>query len=519
MRRVKAIFGRKNRSPRPHGAPLHGPRLPNASPSINAEAPVMITGRDVFSALPTEILLMVIEALDINLYSKSNPLHTLSCLNRRLNSFTHVFFWRNFFIGPRAGVVVEPNFSRKHIHERMNAILRDPQRAAFVQQLTVEPTFPDTPLMLKIPSMFMIMPNLRQLKLHISQTSSEALAVAEALSKAMDNTTYPLPFRLDEFECEASLFTSPPGIYKFLVAQPYIRRLSIRQIGDGAPFWTAPLSTTLKTEYGFLNDTHPSFLPAIEEFRGPASYTSLLLHGVQHPLKRLVLYTQSTAVDLVRAQTLHQQSYDSNTPQGAASSSAPGSIESSHPSPPSLTRCSSLSIWTDGPYIWSREYDGYAISPASLSSLRLGCLKPHARVEEHMAQFPFTILREFLALEELEWLVFDAGYLRDEYSKILENDSVKTAAKEFLERLAQETSSDGLSRIAFIAFKRRALELLRLNTESDKLKAIWEQEGKEVVNIHLAGGSKWTMSVKMDSTVEMDFFRLKPIKSRRVSKI
>ncbi|KAF8297403.1 hypothetical protein DL93DRAFT_762062 [Clavulina sp. PMI_390] len=503
--------------------------------SATAQGQGVVPGKDIFSTLPAEIFLLILDALAAEPYSRPNPLHTLSCLNRRMNSFTHPFFWRACFIGPRASVTVEPRSSRKRIHERMNALLRDSQRAAYVQQLTLEPTFADASLMYKVPSIFLIVPNLRKLNIHISQTSSEALAVSDGLARAMEKITYPLPFQLDELECEASLFSSPPGIYKLLLAQPSIRRLTIRRIGDGDPFWTAPLPTTLKSEYAFFDKPNDCLLPSIKEFHGPASYASLLLYGVQHSLEKIVLYTQSTTVDVVQARILHRPShFGEGFDEGTIFRPSRCCTEASYPSGLALARSQSLSIWTDGPYTWSSggidRVDtlpilsfllswGYSIAPSSLRFLQLGCLKNLTKVEYQLTNFPLMILRELSALEELEWLVFDEGCLREESDGVLGLPDVRKAAKEFLDGVERESASDNLSKISFLAFKKRYLELVRLNTESDALNATWEQEDKGAFTLHLTGGSRWTMSINMEKKAEMDFFRLRPNKSLQVVRI
>ncbi|KAF8307363.1 hypothetical protein DL93DRAFT_135836 [Clavulina sp. PMI_390] len=495
--------------------------------------------RDLFSTLPTEIFLLIIDAMDIKPFSKPNPLHTLSCVNRRLNRFTHMYIWRDCFIGPRAGVVVEPRSSRKHIHERMKALLRNSQRAAYVHQLTLEPTFADALLISKVPSIFLIVPNLRKLNIHISQTSSEALAVSDGLARAMEKITYPLPFQLDELECEASLFTSPPGIYKFLLAQPSIRRLSIRRTSEDAPFWTAPKLASLRAEHGLFDETSPALLPSIQELHGPSSYATLLLHGVQHSLKSIVLYTQSTTIDLTQCHTRHNPTHREEGPERSIGFRlSPCCTEASHPSASLLARSHSLCLWTDGRDIWAPELApgiverveasptlpflllwGYNISPSSLRFLRIGCLKHFPRVESQMTNFPLVILRELSGLEELEWLLFDEGYLRDESTGVLGLPSVRNAAQEFLEGVRRESASDNISKISFIAFKKRCLELVRLKTESDTLNALWKQEDNRAVTLCLAGGSKWTMSINMERIAEVEFFQLRPINCRKVARI
>ncbi|KAF8323830.1 hypothetical protein DL93DRAFT_38742 [Clavulina sp. PMI_390] len=527
MLRVKPRFFRSRTKPKP----------PNQST------------KDLFSSLPTEILLLIVDALDVDPYYKPNPLLSLSCLSQRLNDFTNSFLWRHFIICPPAGVAIERNSALEIVQARANALLRCPQRALYLQHLTLEPTFTSATLMRAIRRVFSAIPNLKKLDIHISQTSDQASRTSQSLAHALETLTYPLPFQLEELECEASLFTSPPGIYRFLLDQSSIRRLSIRRIGDESPFWTAPLPTTLKAEHGIFDERSVCLLPSIEEFCGPASYSSLVLHGVQRPLKSISLYTPSTVVDLDGSRALHFPTHHTKTqreiPSGACCT------EVSYPTPALLARTDTLSLWTDGPsdahdilpspYLPMRKWDreagqhvdriefapllpflliwGYGIAPSSLRFLRLARSKRPTDVEEHMSQFPLSILCELTALEELEWLMFDDWARRDEYSGVLAMPTVHEAARAFLEGVAREAASKRLWRIAFLAFKKRYLELVRIQVcDGVEVMAGWEEleDLTKTVQLWLGDGAHWTMRVRTDVMAQAEFYRLRPTRPRQV---
>ncbi|KAF8313427.1 hypothetical protein DL93DRAFT_1171020 [Clavulina sp. PMI_390] len=521
MALVKATFTSPNKASQPHTS-----QVQTSSHSSVENSPIHTTGDDFFSSLPPEILFLIIDALEITSSRKPNHLHTLSVLNRHMNNLTNAFLWRGFFIGPRPSANL-----RLHVHERVDALLRDSQRVAHLRRLhvTLQLTFAGEALVLKIPKVFAIVPQLRKLDINISEMERNAFPLSSLLAQAMENMTYPMPFQLEQFECDARLFTSPPGIYKFLLAQPSIRRLGIRLFHLATPFWIVPHPTTLKARYGILGETSIALLPSIEEIYGPAPYVSLVLHGVQHSLKNVVLHTQTTVSDLYQARAFHRSTHDADDP--VLYQPSPCCSEASYPSPASLIRSDSVSIWTHGPAVTNtsiRPCDMdeietrpilpflltwvYGIAPSSLRSLRLQRSKPFSPVENDISQFPLAILRDLSSLEELRWWINGPGkpnVLRG----TIDLPNITNVATRFLEGVMREATSDRLWMISFLALHNHHIELRYTHICDGILKEEQEeqeeQEGRGVIDLQLSDGSKWMMSFKSDSIAERTLLSFK----------
>ncbi|KAF8319766.1 hypothetical protein DL93DRAFT_118578 [Clavulina sp. PMI_390] len=507
MPRTKNLFARRNKPPPDQDA--QSPSLQSQySPPVSErkiEGLSSNSGKDLFSQLPTEMLLQIVDELNIESFAKRSTLHSISCLNRRLHAFAHTFLGRIFFIGPR------PRFKPAQvgtiIHEQADTLLRDFGRAAYVHHLTIELVSADAALMLKIATILPVMSNLTKLNLHVSQTSLDESGVSHALARVMGNVAHPAPFQLEELECEAGIFNSPPGIYRFLFAQPSIRKLTIRRVPSNTPFWSAPSRAMLDMKHGLFSESTPSLLPSIEEFHGPASYASLMLHGVQHSLKSIMLHTRDIDVDWGSQQPVYtHEQYSSHFRYPSTNSLKPRTTQ--------LARSQSLSIWADQPHphLTSILSQSYAIAPGSLRFLRFGCPHFHATVELDMDRFPFAILRDLSALEELDWLVLLKGSLNEEPFRALNVPSVRGAAKEFLNSAMQAAASGKLRRIAFFGSRKRRLRLTRVPIEDDGAPhVVGEQEDEQgAAYLELLDGSSWTMAIKTISMEETDFYPLKP---------
>ncbi|KAF8319763.1 hypothetical protein DL93DRAFT_2094687 [Clavulina sp. PMI_390] len=467
-------------------------------------------GKDFFSKLPTEILLLIVEELGIESYEEPGPLHCISRLNRRLNMFTQRFLWRSFFIGPtlkskktRVGMV---------IHEQIEALLRDSQRAAYVRHLTIEPVFADAAFILKIPAILSIVPNLTKLNLYISQTSPEIARLTDAFSRALGHGLYPMSFRLEELECEASLFDSSPGIYRFLLAQPSIRRLIVRRIPRGAPFWSAPSPIALRAEVEMFDEAGGSLLPSIEEFRGPASYASLVLHGTKHSLESIMLYTPKIDRDLFKCRLHYCQRHGRDISYWPFPCKPHPYTHLSDLSPEHLTSAHWLSIWADQPtpHLPSILAWAYAIDPSSLRFLRFGCLHGHGTVIANMTEFPFKVLCELSALEELEWLIFPRGGLSEEPDRVFTVLSARETVTEFLYKVIRESTPGRLSRIEFFVSTKHHLQIVRVQSNFGTLDVIGEQGQEQVEYLELLDGSDWKVWISTVSMEETDFYPLKP---------
>ncbi|KAF8319767.1 hypothetical protein DL93DRAFT_2164438 [Clavulina sp. PMI_390] len=484
----------------------------NNSPQRSSEAkePSFFLGRDLFSRLPKEILLQIVDELNIESYVKPNPLHSISCLNRNLNAFTHMFLWRSFLIVPRSSSKgAQINID---IHDQTDALLRDPHRAAYIQHLTIELSFNDAILMPKISTIFSMVLNLKKLNLHVSQTSPDESGLSHALARAMGTLTYPMPFQLEELECEASLFNSSLGIYTFLRTQPSIQRLTIRRIPSTTPFWSAPSIMALDAEYGIYREGALPLLPSIKEFYGPASYARLLLHGTQHPLTRIVLHTRNIWNDSCQEQPRYRLIHG----QHSSHFQHPSTHSSDPPTAP-LVCSQSLSLWANDPSsnfitVMTRAY---AIDPSSLRFLRFGCTFFHKTAAHDMNGFPSKILCELPVLEELEWLIFFKGSLNKDSFKVQDVTSIRGPATAFLDRAMRQSTSKRLRRFEFFASKKRRLELMRFRMGDDGASDVIvqereEQEGQGTQYLELSNGSTWKIWIKGSSMGETDFYTLEP---------
>ncbi|KAF8313004.1 hypothetical protein DL93DRAFT_2081708, partial [Clavulina sp. PMI_390] len=284
------------------------------------------------------------------------------------------------------------------MEEKLQALVRLPQRASYVRSLSISLTSSVTHPPLLLGSCLEAVPNLQCLSVTVPTNDKLHTILTHRLCIILSNCSPLFRFRLDEFECDAQAITSSalPGMFPFLTSQPTIRRLSVRRMRVFESFWCAPLPQRLE-ESGC--STGNPLLPSLECYMGPSSFAALFLHGLEKALS-VEVYASDIAID--------------------------SKTDSSHNLPPETVVTHSFSIWGDNPYdeveddipspIETTRFifeqvtrilpSAYIIDMRSLYTLRIGLARPINILSSpnHTILFPsiYSLIESLPSLERLE---------------------------------------------------------------------------------------------------------------------
>ncbi|KAF8312934.1 hypothetical protein DL93DRAFT_2081609 [Clavulina sp. PMI_390] len=257
------------------------------------DAPLVVTIHDPFGNLPTEILFVILDYIQLD-NSHAHTLRALSSTCRSIHNIVTPILWKCFTIndsGGEGGVDLDAPAAQWRLHlARMTiALTSNKSRAAHVKRLSIilagslmRWRFYGGAVVKQLRGALYALPNLKALQIRIHHKDPNL--IAERLSSMLDTSNF--PFILTELQCSSSL---EPFLVPFIHSQPSIERFSIAM--DVGYHWYEGVKAYLNRAR-----TYKGLLPKLKRFIGPPTMVRTICLG--HRLESLEVQSGHASHDI-----------------------------------------------------------------------------------------------------------------------------------------------------------------------------------------------------------------------------